>query len=261
MGHLPLHALIGWAAMAASGWTDPGRPDSGRGPVAVVIPQPGLRALAYTSLVEHLEAGGLDVLQVRLPLSPEALHNDLLPDLTAALSGRPIIVVGHGYGGRSAAQWAPLSESVCGLALLGSPLVVRPTAWPSPLPDPSAHPDGLSLRRARRSETAPTVWPLVRTASEIPTPWLGRLSAEWLAEMTLAAEHPVAPPESLPTWIAVAPLDELAPPETTGTLSPSVRMTRWGMLRGWRTDATTADLLTDPRPAAHLARWARQTCA
>ena len=90
--------------------------------------------------------------------------------------------------------------------------------------------------------------------------WLGRLPAARVTHLQRSiGEDPPPIPEG-PIWLAVAPLDELAPPESLGALPAHPTVTRWGMLRGWAHDATYADLLTDPRPAAHLTGWARRHC-
>jgi pimeloyl-ACP methyl ester carboxylesterase len=225
-----------------------------------VVPQPGLRPVAYAALAEHLEANGLTTVVLRLPTSPDDLSRTVLPAALQAAGDRPVVLVGHGYGGR-AALLSPLpSDAICAIALLGVPLVVRSTSWPRPLPDPVDHPGGISLRAARRSQTAPTIWPLTREESGLEDAWLGRISTGWLDELAGATSHPVSVPDGLPTWVAVAPLDELAPPETIRNLPTSTVFSRWGMLRGWGYDASTGDLLTHPRPASHLARWARSAC-
>lgn len=243
-------------ARAAPPWVDPGSPDSGSGPLAVIVPQPGLRPMAYTELARTLEANGWSTVLMRLPTDPSTLTTRTLPAVSRATADRPVLLVGHGYGGRAALGWSDLTSATCAVALLGVPLVVRTTAWPTPLPQPGAHPDGLQL-----AHDPHTFWPLVQPGAHIPTSWLGHLSADWLAHIAEAPAHPVTVPAHHPGWVAVAPLDELAPPETTGVLPSTTTFTRWGMLRGWRTDATTADLLTDTRPAAHLARWAHRSCA
>lgn len=242
-------------------WLDLGLPDDHTGPVAVIVPQPGLRPLAYTALVAHLEAQGFDAGLVVLPTAPADLVDHTLPAVFASLAPRSVVVIGHGYGGRALLASAELSASSCAVALLGVPLVVRPTPWQAALAQQPVPPDGLDLRAARRTADPRAPWPLVRTTDGFPTAWLGRVGAEWLALMHTAPGAPLAPPTTTPTWVGTAPLDALAPPETLGPLGPDVRVTRWGMLRGWRTDATSATLLHDPRPAADLARWAHRSCA
>jgi len=245
-----------WAVAVAGSVQDLGAPDDGKGPLALIVSQPGLRPLAYSTLSEHLEHGGYDAVLADSGIAPSQQLVALQQVLDAAkTSERKVLLVAHGYGGQALLQ-AGVSADVCATALVGVPRHPREAPWHAPYLDATVPMSGVDL-----SEPGPAVpAPFSSPRMGIPSAWLGRLPAAWGAHMKASL---TAPPPALPdgpVWIAVAPLDELAPPETLGTVPNTVSVTRWGMLRGWTHDATFTDLLTDPRPVAHLTRWARSHC-
>ena len=230
-------------------------------PLALVIPQPGLRPVAYRQFVMELESRGVETILIELPFGPDDLVERVLPAARTRHAGRPVVLVGHGYGGRAVLDGADLSAT-CGVVLLGTPLVVRPSPWHQTLPDPAAHPDGLDLNEARTAQHGPGLWPLTRLRSPYPASWLGRLTSDWLSYLVDSLDTPVLLPPEADVWIGVAPLDELAPPESLGPALPTNTVVhRWGMLHGWKADATAPDLLTNPRVTANLARWIHKTCS
>ncbi|HCH64243.1 MAG TPA: hypothetical protein DFR83_15675 [Deltaproteobacteria bacterium] len=228
--------------------------------IALVVPQPGLEPIAYSALLNTLRAHGVQPVLVPLPLTPQQLITETLAAEQARPTGQPLAIIGHGYGGRALLDWPDLSTT-CGVALLGTPLVHRPSPWQAELPSAADHISGISLRQARIEDT-PGIWPLTRTASGYPTSWLGRVSADWLGYLATSLRTTTSLPEAPEFWVGIAPLDELAPPETIPpTLPDNVTVKRWGMLRGWRYDAHAVDLLTEPRITADLTKWILQTCS
>jgi hypothetical protein len=232
----------------------------GSAPVAIVVPQPGLRPQAYSALLDGLEAHGITAVLLDLPTSPGAPLDAALRPLLDARGPHPVALVGHGFGGRAMLETDSVSGA-CGVGLLGVPLVVRPAPWLDTLPRVADHPAGIDLRDAREMSAPTTLWPVSRPESGYRSSWLGRISADWLHFIVESPDEPARTDMSRALWVGVSPLDELAPPESLGRLPDSTEVSRWGMLRGWKEDATAADLLTDPRPVAHLARWIRHTCA
>ena len=231
---------------------DLGAPDDGSGPLAVMVPQPGLRRLAYVDLAESLESGGYDAVLLRETPSPDAQAELIQRVISAAQPDRPVLLVAHGQAARAVLEQGP-PAGVCATALLGVPRHLRPAPWHASFRSAEVPVSGVDLREAHPA--APT--PLRAGA---PRSWLGRLPAAWVDHLQRALDGPPPPIPEGPLWLGVAPLDELAPPESLGQLPEHPTVTRWGMLRGWTQDATYADLLTDPRPAAHLATWGRRHC-
>lgn len=231
---------------------DLGIPDDGQGPLALVVPQPGLRPVAYVALAENLENNGYDAVLMRRSPTPAA-QTEAVAQLveSARSSDRPVLLVAHGQGARALLEAGP-PEGVCATALLGVPRHPRPAPWHTDFLAAEVPVSGVDLRRSHAAVPAPL--------ADLPRDWLGRLPGAWVAHLqdSLEAAPPPMPPG--PTWVGVAPLDELAPPESLGELPDHLKLTRWGMLRGWSSDATYTQLLTDPRPAAHLARWSRRHC-
>ena len=209
-----------------------------------------------TDLTSH----GVESVLVDLPFSPEDLIEQVLPRARTQYGDRPWVLVGHGYGGRAVLDWADLA-SACGVALLGTPLVVRPSPWHPSLLRSEVRLDGLDLHEARTTQNAPGLWPLTRPSSPYPSSWLGHLTSDWLRYLIDSLDTPVQLPDAPDVWIGIAPLDELAPPESLGSALPQTTVVeRWGMLRGWKTDATAPDLLTSPRVTTNLAQWIHKTC-
>lgn len=228
-------------------------------PVALVVPQPGLSPVAYRDLLTNLEARGIESVLLERSLTPEVMRSHALPAALARHPDQPVALVGHGFGGRAVLEWSKASDT-CGIALLGTPLVARPSPWHTTVPEADDHLGGISLRDAR-THGSDGLWPITRPESGYPGSWLGRLSSDWLRYIAGALTIDAQIPQSPPIWLGMAPLDELAPPETIGhTLPPTATVERFGMLRGWRHDARASDLLTDPRVASSLARWLLQTC-
>lgn len=228
-------------------------------PVALVVPQPGLSPIAYRDLLTNLAARGIDSVLLEVPLTPEQMLSESLPEAMASHPDRPVALVGHGFGGRAVLEWPTVSDT-CGIALLGTPLVARPSPWHTTVPAADEQLGGISLHDAR-TDGSHGLWPITRPESGYPASWLGRLSSDWLRYVAESLTIDARVPQSAAIWIGVAPLDELAPPETIGhTLPPNSTIERFGMLRGWRHDARASDLLTDPRIARSLARWLHQTC-
>lgn len=248
---IPLSLL--WLSLGASDTADLGAADDGRGPLAVVLPQPGLRSLAYVELANSLEMGGYDAVVLRASDSPEAQATSVARVVARAQEAdRPLLLVAHGQSARALLEAGTPAE-VCAVALLGMPRQFRPAPWHTPFLEAELPPSGVDLRAPHPAAPGPLV-------DAVPASWRGRMSAAWVRHLRQSIQGvPPALPAG-PTWIGLAPLDELAPPENLGSVSSTPVVTRWGMLRGWSHDATLSELLTDPRPAAHLVRWSHSHC-
>ena len=216
---------------------DIGRPAPASAPLAVIVPLPGLRPVAYDVLARHLEAGGYNAVLFSLPEDPAAFA-DATTGLVGGESTPPMLWVVHGTAGRLA-----VPADACAVAMLGAPL--RPRAAPWQYGEPAT--------------ALGALYPFNPDQSGYPASWMVPLSPSWAAALLDTA--PQLLPENVPVWLGYAPLDEYAPPESRPPADDNHTVVRFGMLAGWRHDARAVDLLLDSRPANALLRWARPWCA
>jgi len=249
---------------------DAGRPDDGRGPVALLVESPGVRHRAHLALVDRLELGGLDVWTLRVPVSaqrPDHLVSTAIPAALDALPRRPRLLVGHGAGGTLAAQAVlalPASDRPDGLALLGAPLSLPPTALGAWLADQGPH--GAALNLAPLAAAAP-LWgeqPVVALLWGAPDAPLGRLSGAmadtYRSWATGGLDLDLRALAELPVWAAAGSEDRLAPVESVRpALSPDHTFHRYGRAALMPRPYAHGDLLERPRPARDLAAWATQS--
>ncbi len=204
-------------------------------PLAIIVPFPGLLPVAYDALASRLEAGGYNA--VLLPLPDDIATLSVHWQNVQAATSTPALWVVHGPAGR----W-PVPRTACAVAMLGTPFRPRPALW-------QALPPSADLSN---------VYPLATERSGYPMSWMVPVLPPW--DAALMATEAVSPPTNVPLWLAYAPLDEFAPPESRPPAAENLTVMRFGMLAGWRQDARAVDLLLDPRPADALLRWARPWC-
>jgi pimeloyl-ACP methyl ester carboxylesterase len=271
----PLLSVVTAAAapalnVAGCALQDAGRPDDGRGPVALLVESPGVRHRAHLALVDRLELGGLDVWTLRIPVSaqrPDELVSTAIPAALAALPGRPRLLVGHGAGGTLAAQAVlalPAPDRPDGLALLGAPLSLPPSelsVWLA-----GQGPRHAALDLGPLADAAPS-WgdqPVVALLWGAPDAPLGRLSGAmaetYRAWATGGLDLDLRALAALPVWAAAGSEDRLAPVESVRpALSPEHTFHRYGRAALMPHPYTHSDLLDRARPARDLAAWATQT--
>ena len=251
---------------------DVGRLDEGAGPVALLVETPGLAPRAFVPLVRNLEAGGLEVYTLRLPVSaqtPDWVVAALIPAALDTLPDRPTVLVGVGPGGTLAALATlelPDERRPDGLALLGAPLQTHPRAVFRWLGEQHTPGSAVALRPLQAAAPAwgdEPVIDLLLGDSRLP---LGRLSGA-MADAFLGwgrdgVEVSLAEAGDLPIWAGAGSLDHLAPVES---IRPALRsgdeFHRYGRAALLPREFTHADLLLHPRPARDLARWAHAQLA
>lgn len=245
---------------------------AGAGPAVLIVVTPGFPADSHQNLVRVLERHGLDAWTLAFPLAaqnPEQMVGAQIPTALAELRGvgnRKVALVGHGLGGRLAAQAVASGAALPdALALLGVPLDLavqgdRPldvVAWLASLPVPDAAVDLAPLSAASWKDL-----PVLPLLLGEPLPALEPVSGAWLR--SLAAEvgpgHAVSLANApCPVWEGTSPRDNLAPPETArGGLGDGV-FVRFGYLRLDPREPDHLGLLRDPIPARVLADWTAAT--
>lgn len=260
-----LALLLTTAALAAPlRVVDVGRPDDGRGPVALLVQTPGVAPRAFAPLVAALELGGLDVYTVRVPVAaqdPAWLVAAGLPAALAALPDRPRVLVGHGLGGTLAAQAALALEPAArpdALALLGAPLATQPRRVFDWLAE--QHPDGAPVHLAPAADAKwgeQPVGPLLLGGPLPLTRLSGAMADTYLGWGRGGLGLDLAPLASLPVWAGAGSEDNLAPVESIRpALAASHRFVRYGTAALMPQPMDHVGLLQRSRPARDLARWA-----
>jgi pimeloyl-ACP methyl ester carboxylesterase len=233
--------------------------------VALVVGTPGLSIRTFDPLCAALQDAGVDCWVLELPPAaqdPNRLVAEILPAATARWPQSRLVVVGVGLGGTLAAEAIAGGHlpQVDALALLGAPLEIQPTAltnWLATWPVPAT---GLSPDDLRSAQwKGQGVLPLLLgedelRPSQVSAPWL-RTLGDWVR-----SGHRVDLREvSMPIWVGVGGLDNLAPPESVRPWLGSAKFVRFGQLRLDAREFDHLALLNGIRPLDAVASWVAHT--
>lgn len=258
--------------MSAAALADLGHTRTGA--AALIVETPGMPPEAYALLARTLERHGLDAWALSFPVAaqdPAAIIATEIPEALASVrasgrGGRKVALVGHGLGGRLAAEAVATGTAVPdALALLGAPLdlaaqVTGPLAlvgWLANLPLPEGDLD-LNAVASVSWNGSPALPLLLGT----PLPTFVPVSRAWLASLADEVEpgHAVSLAGApCPVWEGASPSDNLAPPETARDSLGGGTFVRFGYLHLDSREPDHLGLLSEPLPGRTLASWLAQT--
>lgn len=234
-------------------------------PIALVVITPGVDLSSYQGLFYELESNNLDAWAVTLPLNEPLPENAdqhiaevLLPNVVTQLrikkQDKPIILVGHGFGGTLALMSAPYTkpEYIATMGALLEENNYKLFEWFSSLEVPTIVDPNLPLNW--NNQEAVTLALGIKPNLERLSGIMVKTYQKWLKYGPSIEWEKI----TMPTLLCVGALDRISPPESVHKNVknfPKGEFVRFGLLRRDPSDPGHGEMLLEKRYQQHLARW------